>query len=292
LRNLPLPARPKDSDELEIGVQQYRYAGNLRGHQITDAEVNQIVQLYNDYDHQSGMTSEPLKGAAFPASLVNEIYSAYGKTYGQKALSDIRNDLLKSVDLCPTCGINAAKELDHHLPRSVFKPLAIYRRNLVPMCHDCNSLKSNDYGAGADAHLHAYFDTLPDVEYLDASIEIRNDALVIAFSIDIAAVVPVEMRERLVAHLRRFQLPSRWNDEANSYLSSLSVALNVAYNATGQDGVKSFLRKQATFERVKFYENHWRPVLLSVLADHDEFTDGGVVAALPVPDDILNDLIG
>jgi hypothetical protein len=41
-----------------------------------------------------------------------------------------------------------------------------------------------------------------------------------------------------------------------------------------------------------YYRNHWQSALLRALAGHDEFVDGGFAAVFPVPQDILNDLLG
>jgi hypothetical protein len=295
LRNLPLPSRDSARDDLIKAIKAYRYKGVMRGYTATDADIEAILKLYDQYDEDAALPLDVLKGGEFSQRLIDALYDAFDLTQEKRKLKSIRKLVFSSVTLCPICGIAPAKELDHYLPRSVFKPLSIYTRNLVPLCHDCNHIKLAGFGDQDDAEkrfLHAYFDALPDVDFLTANIEIRGSGLVVDFTISEAIALPDGLADRLTNQFTALKLNERYKQEINTYLSSHAVSLHTASRAEGEKGVRHFLSLQARYELQAFYRNHWRPTLLNALIRHDEFVDGKFREVLPMPLDILEDLAG
>jgi hypothetical protein len=291
MRNLPLPSRENDQSDLQRSIRQYQYKGDLIGHDITHEELKDILALYDSYDSDRGAPSDILKGEALPEALREAVYKAYDTTQKGRRLEDIRNLVRKGVDLCPVCGIDPAEELDHFLPRSVFKPLAIFTHNLVPLCHSCNNAKLAGFGAQADSgFLHPYYDLLPDVDFLRVDIAIKNGGLSIAFAINLDAALPLGFAGRLDAQMQSLSLNSRYEQEVNTYLSGHAITLHLQFLSRGSDGVREFLQLQARYEISKFYRNHWRPVLLQALAAHAPFVEGGFSEVLPVPPEVLDDI--
>lgn len=67
--------------------------------------------------------------------------------------------------ICPFCGFNTCKELDHFAPRSLFPEHSCHHVNLIPLCHDCNNDKGNKWldTNGQQIFFNAFFDEpLPD----------------------------------------------------------------------------------------------------------------------------------
>jgi len=291
MRNLRPPSRDNDRTDLRKAVRRYRYAGEESGHSITDAEVEQIVALYDRYEADNGASSNELKGDGLPETLRDAIHAAFSKTQTGRILYPVRERLFGGVELCPVCGISTPDELDHHLPQSAFKPLAIHIRNLVPMCHACNNAKLAGFGEdGIPGFLHPYYDVLPEVDFLRVSVTIQGEALVVAFAIDTAAALPDGWADRLTNQFENLKLADRYNQEINAYLTSHAASLHLIHRQRGQVGVQELLSLQAQFENHAFYRNHWRPVLLRKLADFDEFTEGGFASVLPIPDEIIENL--
>lgn len=290
MRNLPEPTRDNDRADLKRAVRQYRYGGQILGHDITDDEVEEVVALYDRYEQDRGVPGEDLKGLDLPGSLRETIHAAYEKTQKGRILKPLRELLFKGVDLCPVCGIDPPTELDHHLPQSEFKPLAIHARNLVPMCHPCNHAKLAGFDEDGEGFLHPYYDLLPDLDFLQAAVDLEGAALVITFAIDLAAALPAGFADRLTGQIKTLKLEARYNQEVNTYVTSHAAALHLAHRAEGQAGVKRTLQLQARYESQAFYRNHWRPALLRALGKHDGFTDGGFAEVLPIPDEMLDDL--
>ncbi len=290
MRNLPQPTRDGDRGDLRKAVRTYRYRGQTLGHDITDDEVEAIVALYDRYEQDRGAPCVELKGADLPASLREAIHAAYAKTREGRTLQPLRELLFKDVNLCPVCGIDPATELDHHLPQSEFKPLAIHVRNLVPMCHLCNHAKLAGFDEDGEGFLHPYYDLLPDLDFVIATVDLVGAAMVVSFAIDLTTALPAGFADRLTAQMETLKLEARYQQEVNTYIASHAAALHLAYRAGGQAGVRRTLRVQERYETRAFHRNHWRPALLRALKAHDGFTGGGFAAVLPIQDDMLDDL--
>lgn len=292
MRNLPEPSRDSDRADLRKAVRRYRYGGKTLGHDITDAEVEAVVALYDRYEADLGAACDELKGPGLPASLRDTIHAAYEKTQENRVLFSVRELLFKGVDLCPVCGIDPATELDHHLPQSAFKLLAIHTRNLVPMCHPCNHAKLAGFDVDGSGFLHPYYEMLPDLDFVQATIDLANGALKATFAIDVAAALPAGYADRLSGQMEALDLDARYQQEVNTYISSHAAALHLAHRAEGQAGVRKTLRLQTRYETRAFHRNHWRPALLRALLAHEAFTEGAFAEVLPIQDDMLEDLEG
>jgi len=288
MRNLPHPSRDSDRADLQASVRTYIYRQEVKGHDISDSEIDQILEIYDLYAGGAGIASEAMKGGALPQTLKDSVLSAYSKTYPKGILFPLRETLRRGVDRCPVCGINPADELDHHLPKSVFKLLAIHTRNLVPMCHDCNTTKRTVYGDDElTGFLHPYYDVLPAVDFLVARPVLQGAALSVTFEIDLACALPAGWAQKLANQFSKLKLGMRYGREVNIYIASHAIALHLNYRAGGQAAVQSLLQSQAQYESNIFYRNHWRPVTLRALADLDPFTDGGFAQVLPISEEMI-----
>lgn len=294
MRNLPLPSRDAALDDLKKALRTYRYRGKELGYAATEKDLEDIIALYDHYDGTGAEPCDALKGDTFSKELIEALYNAYDLTQENRKLDSIRELIFSDVELCPICGIDPAVELDHHLPRSVFKPLSIYTRNLVPLCHACNHTKSAGFGDQDEEErrfLHAYFDALPDLNFLVADIVIRDGGLVVEFKVSETIALPGKYGKRLTHQMTALNLNDRYKSEINTYISGHAVALHLHFGSGGAKSVRKFLKLQARYEVGEFYRNHWRPTLLNALAAHDEFTDGGFADVLPMPQDILDDIM-
>lgn len=293
MRNLPLPHRETSRADLIASIRQYNYRGP-QGHALSEIEISELLVLYDQYDEDRGTASELLKGSNFPQTLIDALDAAYEKTYETRSLYPLRERLFKGIGLCPICGIGPVSELDHFLPRSHFAPLAIYARNLVPSCHDCNHIKLAGFGGKSEeelAFVHAYFDALPDFQFLEAQIDISEGGLVATFQVIPEVALDEGISDRLSNQMITLKLNERYEKELNNYVMSHATAVHLEHARKGERGVRKLLRNQGAIEAESFYTNHWRPTLLRALANHDEFVGGGFVEIFKVPQRILDELL-
>lgn len=293
MRNLPEPDRTDARATLERALAQYWYGGVLRGYSGTPAEIDEVMALYDEYDTGRGVAAMALQAPAMGAVLKQALHDAYDQTQKQRRLKNVRKQVLGTVELCPVCGIDPPTELDHVLPRSDYQALAIYVRNLVPLCHLCNHRKLAGFAEpGELGFVHAYFDLFPDVQFLQVEVELTGAALTATFSVDAPTLGVGNLGERLANIHAKLELNDRYRAEMNLFLAGQAIALHGAYYARGAAGVQAHLRGQAGYEAARFYRNHWRPTLLHALAAHHVFCEGGFAGVFAVPTEILDDALG
>jgi hypothetical protein len=282
VRSLPQPNRNDARAQLEQALEIYERKGVQYGYAVSLEQLDNVVALYDAYDAAGGSPSEDLKGPQLAEGLKAAIQAGYRFTQAGGKLEPIRTSLMGGVEHCPICGITGPRELDHYLPKSGYRTLAIYVRNLVPLCHDCNQSKSAQEASQPEHQfVHPYFEELPDVQFLRATVTLANGALTIDYDINPAVDLPGILHARLSFQLERLKLNQRFQREINTYLTSHAVMLATTFEAGGSETVRAFLSRQANVERRVFHRNHWRPVLLGALVDHEGFCAGGFQDVLP-----------
>lgn len=281
--NIPPPSRDDDLSDLTTALAIAERKGVVTGYEASEEERQAVLQLYTDYDACGGIGAE-VDFSDLSDDLLEVIKNGFGKTYEGGALFHIRSKIKASVKRCPICAIGPAKELDHYLAKADFKLFAIYVRNLVPICHDCNNSKGT-HGTDVphERFIHAYFDDLPD-EHLSVELMLNNGGLVTDFGVPDLGPERAEIEQRLRFQIDRLKLSERWSDEVIIYLSAHEVALEDAFEAEGADGVSTFLTKQADKEERRFRESSWRPVLLKALSADEDFCEGGFQEVLKFED--------
>lgn len=108
-----------------------------------------------------------------------------------------------------------------------------------------------------------------------------NGGLVTKYSIDSDAALPALLHAKLEFQMEALSLNNRFQKDVNTYLVAHTTGLHLSARFQGEQGVRYYLSKQASVESHAFYRNHWRPVLLSALANNDEFCEGGFIGVLP-----------
>ena len=240
---------------------------------LTADERAAIRVVYNLYE---AMLGQPAPGL-IPAEL-NEarafVSAAYSQVQVGGRLSHLRARLLASTQSCPYCGFGEVKELDHYLPRSTYGELAIYPRNLIPSCSPCNNAKRAVYpgmpAAQGPGLIHAYFQPLPDVEFLHADTVFGVDgALSVTFRIDNPGMDPL-LFAKLQFQLDRLKLNDRYRAQVNKYLYEQRTGV-LTIHAIGEELFSEYLEKSST-ALVGFYgRNDWRGALLRTLAANPDF---------------------
>jgi hypothetical protein len=284
MKNLPLPNRALVRQHLTVALEVRESGDKQHGYPVSEAELAAILSLYDGYDAASGASSENLKGLSLDEALRAAIYDGYELTQVGRRLASIRTQLFQGVERCPICGISPPRVLDHHLPKATYHPLAIYLRNLVPLCIECNQSKGASVSANpAQRFLHLYFENLPNERFLRVQVDTPNGGLIAEYGLDPAAELPAPLGARISYQLDRLRLNTRYAQEINSYLTSHTTALHMCFDALGNVGVREYLNRQATVEFAQFHSNHWRPLLLLALANHEAFCAGGFRQLLPAP---------
>lgn len=137
------------------------------------ADVATIRARYIAYVNARG---NPLDaGAPRPINLLGRLRNALPNRYEKHAdelsyIEEIRSN--GSPHVCPMCGAARPTTVDHIFPQNPFKDLAIFSRNLVPACAECNRGRQNRYRGinPGERILHPYFDQYLEQRLLQATI--------------------------------------------------------------------------------------------------------------------------
>jgi len=241
---------------------------------LSAAEKTLITAAYALYDRQKGRHHVDLETCGLTLPCRDAIHIGYNQVQKSGRLSSLRQTLLDHAETCPFCGFAEATQLDHYLPKEDYKGLSIYGRNLVPACGPCNNAKRQHVGGAADEFVHPYFDTLPNVSFLVATVTMRGAALSATFSIDPAGLT-ADLAASLDFQMDRMRLNARYKKQLNLFLFSQRTGMLEVYDSGGAIGLKRYLERSASDLAQDFGRNDWRAALMRGLARSTAFCGGG-----------------
>ncbi|MBB6305602.1 HNH endonuclease [Rhizobium leucaenae] len=244
---------------------------------LSAAERAAVHVVYQLYEALSGQPHADLTPAVLNAARP-PLYSAYDQVQIGGRLVSLRERILASTNQCPYCGFGEPRDLDHYLPRSVFGELAIYPRNLIPSCSPCNNAKRTAVPglgpASGPSLIHAYFQELPDIEFLRADVAFEQGALQVSYRID-ADPLDELLAAKLQFQLDRLKLNDRYKGQINKFLSEQRAAIRM-FHEIGAAVFSEYLVRCADSLGNSFGLNDWRPALLRALAANADFCNSPV----------------
>lgn len=251
------------------------YKNNNPKYKLEAEEEVIISSIYAQYKSTKGAPHDNFKSTTLQDDTNNALYHAYGETQEGGRLYDLRSRILVSVSRCPFCGISEADELDHHLPRSIFKAIAIYPLNLIPLCHKCNNKKKTVTGENIEERFtHVYFDDFPDFPLLKANVELQNNALSVDFTIEKNGISELLFKQ-LNFQIERINLNNRLKKECNIYLSSIGSIIENSFGENNAENLRDILISQSNENKKIFGLNDWRTAFLLSLSSCEDFCNGG-----------------
>ena len=272
---LPLPDNGPALDELVTAVTPVRGAPIV---ELTEDEKTAFLTLYQLYDVHRGEPSVGLEATNISATTAQAVHDGYDATQIGSRLAHLRTRLQAGILRCPFCGFAPVTSLDHHLPRSTYRALAVYARNLIPACGTCNQKKGATVG-GRDEHqrfINAYFADLPAERFFVARCNMTDGALVTQFEVIQTPGLSDGIFQRLTYQFQRLELNTRLKGEVTDFLVSLETGLESAYETPeGALAVSQFLARSATSQERVNGLNHWKTALLHGLTECVAFCDGG-----------------
>lgn len=239
---------------------------------LSDVERAAILAVYELYEAVLGQPNAELIPAALNTARPH-LQAAYDQVQIGGRLATLRERLLASTDQCPYCGFGEPRDLDHYLPRSVYGDLAIYPRNLVPSCSPCNNAKRTVVPGMGPAQgpglIHAYFQALPEIDFLKANVTFVAGALEVRFEIDATQVDP-GLATKLQFQLDRLKLNTRYRGQINIFLSEQRTAM-LMFRELEAALFGQYLSRCADNLAGQFGRNDWRVALLRALSANPGF---------------------
>lgn len=269
---LPVPDCDKVEHELRVAL---TYADGTRKFRYTESQRGRLLDTYARYTALKGQPHKTLLARRLGPAFLDAIHDAYGEVQEGGRLSTLRSRLKFAAQKCPYCGFGEVRDLDHQLPRSKYKALAIFPSNLIPCCHTCNSKKRSVAGDEPDSQFpHPYLTDLPTEQFLFAQVDVERNGLLVRFHIVACNGMSDEVFRQLRFHLERMELQARYQAEVCTFMTSQRTAFEDAASP-GPESLRHFLARSIVNSTKDFGVNHWQTALLVGLLDSEAFCTGG-----------------
>jgi len=250
---------------------------------LSDAWKDFLEAFCAEYTYHRGRPADDFMGNEVPNEIKETVLSAYGEIQDRGKLSAMRAMIKLLARECPYCGFGPIEDLDHHLPKGVYKLLSIFALNLVPCCATCNRKKKRKPASDPTLQwVHAYLDAIDTYKTLSATVDIdlATKKFDVCFSFIKQPGMSDEYFSRLNNHMDEFGLRQRFPKQVNLYLTSLEAPLEMLFAEKGANGVRELLANTEKVAHRAFGLNNWRRALAEALGTSDEFCEGGYRIAL------------
>ena len=241
----------------------------------SDNQKANLLSAYEKYDATKGRPDKTLLVRRLGPRFLEAIQQAYNEVQESGRLASLRNNLKIRVQKCPFCGFGEVRDLDHQLPRSVYKAFAIYPKNLIPCCHPCNNKKRSVAGDEPNEQFpHVYLDEMPTERFFFANADISDEGLTVLFEVRPCVDISSDLLQRLRFLVERLELNTRYQAEVNSFITSHRPAIELVAEG-GAGSLRDFLLKNFESSARDYGLNHWQTAFWDCLANSDEFCQGG-----------------
>jgi 5-methylcytosine-specific restriction endonuclease McrA len=246
-------------------------------------DETRLRRLWRAYELNSGRSDLIAPSPAYANKLGDTFRKAYEQTYDGKRLYFLRQALLALVqNRCPRCGGSRPGTLDHHLPKKSFAEYAVLPMNLVGCCQECNGKKSaSAAGTPEEAFLHPYFDPIPAVPFIRATVHVSEEGVQVTLEFDDEAdIEDAVLKARMKNQFTTVDVNARVASEITEFLSEHAGRLEDAGAATG-DHVRNYLLAVTTRADKNYTVGSWQSAILRALAAQEAYCEGGWRTNLP-----------
>lgn len=187
-----------------------------------------------------------------------------------------RIKLAPTNGICPLCGIGQVATLDHYMAKTLYPALAVTPSNLIPACRDCNDPRGAvRFKSANDLTIHPYYDEVQNIEWLSAVV-VSTFPICVQYTISDTLTDPI-LRDRLSAHLKVFDLSSRYSKKAAEEISAQKFAFQTILDSDGLEGLRGHMRILYT-SAYHAEINSWRTALYKALLNVEQIVIEGKIA--------------
>lgn len=218
--------------------------------------------------------------APIGASTVSDSYHARFSARGSAGRPYYDRILLHGKgDLCPYCNVGLVQELDHYLPKHLFKQLALTPDNLVPCCTDCNRNKDKFFGEDQRSEWFNPFRSPVDIRWLHC--EYRDGpAPLLTYSVRTGPPEYAATLDRVRNQFEKLRLAEMYSTKATRRLVIVSRRIARACAGFTPTQVADYLLEEAhdvggDHDHAGLDGNHWEFAMYQALAASESYCCGG-----------------
>jgi hypothetical protein len=226
-----------------------------------------ILDSYERYERDAPELAN-FDGVPMSEYAKKRMLQMFRRTNGGSLLR-LREMLKRDCRRCPFCNISTASDIDHFLSKDQYPCLAIFSRNLIPICSECNRLKT---GGPEGSFIHAYYDEFPGNPFLRAEIDFEPGLVIVNYLLELEHV-PERLARRIQVHWKTLGLANRYSLEAQQKISAFRLSLPEVLESGGPEAVRMELQLRR-LEASLYGTNHWESALLSALISSTTYCEG------------------
>ncbi|HAQ71765.1 MAG TPA: hypothetical protein DCR48_12385 [Flavobacteriales bacterium] len=220
---------------------------------------------------------EPAKLGKIQKNDMEHCYSS--STVGLSALKTAikANHGILDRELCPYCSIREPSEFDHYLPKSKFQEFAVFSKNLIWTCHQCNH-KKREHFSQTNRYLNTYYDVIPEAQFLFCRIGLPIESEGVSFYFKKPDGITLRQHQDIVSHAKKLNLLETYEHLAAQKLPIWLKKWQFLAEDCNKEELKSHLTLDMNAEirgdLDKYGKNHYKYALkVSVLKSIDEIVE-------------------
>lgn len=217
------------------------------GSEFTSAETEERSHLIGCYKNET-LSSSFVKGNIFA----------------------IQPDVLKV--LCPYCMLDRPKTLDHYIPKDEFPEYAMFVKNLIPCCFDCNNKKDKLWRNGIlRQFIHYYNDDILTQQFLYSELVFNGPGSIPHIRHFLRKPTRMAILDYQIAnsHFENLGLLAAYDDRMNNRLSTeIQTILRYVTAGLSDQVITDILRDQFLLMSSTHGVNYFEAVIYQTLANH------------------------
>jgi len=271
-----IPPKIDDPQFLETIIESKQGKRRVRLRNIRE----KVESAYTDYTSNSAFLGnmEPIALGKRQKRDMEHCYSPPTKALSalKTAIKDNHSEVDKA--LCPYCNVREPCEFDHYLPKSQFQEFAVFSRNLIWTCHQCNH-KKKEHFSKSDRYLNTYYDAIPDEQFLFCHIGLPIDEEGVSFYLKKPASITDQQYKDITDHVKKLKLLETYEDRATQRLPNWFKKwekLSKRYHSIDElrQHLAIDLETEIEVDEEAYGSNHINVVLMkSVIAQLDDILD-------------------
>lgn len=153
-------------------------------------------------------------------------------------------DLIKNntyLKRCPYCEKRDVSELDHFLPQDTHPMYAVTPANLVPSCHDCNTVKLNKNRE----IIHPYFEDTSYEKWMVCEIKVLFQVMIVSYKISFKdSSLPQKTKDRIVNTVNLLELHTNYATWASSLISNKKLIWKNQFQTGGINALINLITQE------------------------------------------------
>lgn len=230
-----------------------------------------VLMRYKFYEANQNNLVAIQPNAHFSDKTKSALISCYKDS---EKFKKIRPIILATVDTCPYCQIDRAKEIEHYFDKSTYPEYSVYVPNLIPCCSICNKTKGTKmFNSNNERRfIHFYFDTLPDYQFLFVEFDSNFSDISSCFQVFLKFNENDPMASIIRNHFNALDL-------INEYQIKLAEELDIFCGLINQNNkcdissVVPHIKKQSNVYAERLGLNHFKTCFYQGLKNNETFLE-------------------